>query len=132
MCDSLILLSSLMSFSRIKLSVASFSLSGVGTRTTLSFYTSFMTSLGTSTSLGKEIQSSIYLRYFSIITIRFFRSGWRPTLLLKVASSSTSDFLSSLVTPKYFYVCTLMSTSTAMPSVFTSLIWWIFLTTSTI
>lgn len=94
LCESLILLSSTINFSSKKLSEASLSLSGVGTRTILSLSTSLITYFSTSTSLGNAIQSSTYLIYFSIIAIRFLRSGCLPTLVLNVLNKSIKDFRS--------------------------------------
>ena len=132
LCESLILLSSTINFSSKKLSEASLSLSGVGTRTILSLSTSLITYFSTSTSLGNAIQSSTYLIYFSIIAIRFLRSGCLPTLVLNVLNKSIKDFRSYWETPKYFSVWTLISTSTATPNELTSDTWCIFLTISTI
>ena len=116
LCESLILLSSTINFSSKKLREASLSLSGVGTRTILSLSTSFIIYFSTSTSLGNAIQSSTYLIYFSMIAIRFLRSGCLPTLVLNVLNKSIKDFRSYWETPKYFSVWILISTSTATPN----------------
>ncbi len=71
----------------MKLRVADFYLFSVGRTTNLSFSTSFMTSFSTSISFGKAIQSSMNFKCFSMIPMRFLRSGCLPTLVLKVPSN---------------------------------------------
>ena len=122
----------MINFSSKKLSEAYLSLSGVGTSTILSLSTSFITSFSTSTSLGNAIQSSTYLMYFSMIAMRFLRSGCLPTFDLNVLNKSNKDLRSYWETPKYFSVWILISTSIATPKEFTSETWWMFLTISTI